>query len=125
MLNYYSAYLKKDHNNTTIADVIAHAEHIKKIAGVDCMGLGGDFDGVEILPKDLEHPGKVRNLLEALYETGTWTEEDLEKLTSKNIRRVFAKVEEVRDSLKGEEPKQDALPVPQYWNSNTITQNFF
>lgn len=52
------------------------------------------------LPKDLEHPGKVRNLLEALYETGTWTEEDLEKLTSKNIRRVFAKVEEVCKNYK-------------------------
>jgi membrane dipeptidase len=73
----------------TIDDVVAHLEHARQVAGIDHVGLGGDYDGVGWLPEGLEDVRGYPRLLEALAER-SWSDEDLAKLTCRNILRVMA-----------------------------------
>jgi membrane dipeptidase len=78
----------------TLADVVEHVEHVREVAGVDHVGLGGDYDGVTTLPDGLEDVSTYPALLEALAERG-WSAEDLGKLTCRNVLRVLRAVEDV------------------------------
>ena len=75
-----------------LADVVAHCEHVREVAGIDHVGLGGDYDGVAVLPRGLEDVSTYPALLEALGDRG-WSEDDLAKLTCRNILRVMRDVE--------------------------------
>ena len=72
----------------TIADVVAHIGHLRDVAGVDHVGLGGDYDGVERQPDGLEDVSCYPHLLTALAEAG-WSSSDLAKLTGDNVLRVL------------------------------------
>lgn len=72
----------------TIADVVAHLEHIREVAGIDHVGIGGDYDGTVDLPDGLEDVTGYPRLLDALAER-RWSAADLAKLTSGNILRVL------------------------------------
>jgi membrane dipeptidase len=76
----------------TIADVVAHLEHARAVAGVDHIGLGGDYDGVDELPVGLEDVSCYPALIEALL-AGHWSESDCGKLASGNILRVMRDAE--------------------------------
>jgi membrane dipeptidase len=76
----------------TLDDVVAHVEHVRDVAGVDHIGLGGDYDGVDILPVGLDDVSGYPVLLEALAERG-WSDDDLGKLTWGNALRVLEGVE--------------------------------
>jgi membrane dipeptidase len=78
----------------TLADVADHLDHAREVAGVDHIGLGGDYDGVESLPAGLEDVSTYPALLAALADRG-WSDADLAGLTSGNILRVMAAAEEV------------------------------
>jgi membrane dipeptidase len=77
----------------TVADVADHVEHAREIAGVDHIGLGGDFDGTPDFPSGLEGVGDYPNLLEELARRG-WAADELGKLTSGNILRVLRATDE-------------------------------
>lgn len=77
----------------TLDDVVAHVEHVRNVAGIDHIGLGGDYDGVTALPKGLEDVAGYPNLFATLAERG-WSREDLEKLGWRNIARVLQQAEE-------------------------------
>ena len=64
---------------------------LRKVAGVDSVGIGGDFNGVETPPVDISDVSHYPEVFEALIEDGEveWTDEDLGKLASGNIIRVF------------------------------------
>ncbi|QGN33671.1 membrane dipeptidase [Microlunatus sp. Gsoil 973] len=85
----------------TLEDVVAHAEHVREVAGIDHIGVGGDFDGVGSLPDGLGDVSAYPNLFTALFERG-WSEEDLLKMAHGNVIRAFAAAEqravELRDS---------------------------
>jgi membrane dipeptidase len=85
----------------TLADVVAHCQHVREVAGIDHIGLGGDYDGVDALPEGLEDVSGYPRLLAALAEQG-WSDADLAKLGWQNISRVLAEAEvvsaELRDS---------------------------
>lgn len=83
----------------SLADVAAHLEHAREVAGVDHLGLGGDYDGVTSLPTGLEDVSCYPALLDALRERH-WSEEDLLRLTSANIVRVFRDAEAVSFRLR-------------------------
>ena len=88
---------KKDHPAPEVdIEVIAnHIDHIVKLAGIDHVAFGSDFDGVGgMLPKGLEDPSKYPNLIYRLLKRG-YTESDIEKICYKNLFRVWNKVEEV------------------------------
>jgi len=76
----------------TIDDVVAHVEHVREVAGIDAIGLGGDYDGVDVLPEGLDDVSGYPRLLEALANRG-WSDADLGKLTWSNALRVLEGVE--------------------------------
>jgi membrane dipeptidase len=76
----------------TLADVIAHAEHVREVAGPDHIGLGGDYDGTDELPVGLQDVSCYPALISALLERG-WPEADCGKLTSGNVLRVLRDAE--------------------------------
>jgi membrane dipeptidase len=76
----------------TLEDVIKHCEHIREVAGIDHVGVGGDYDGVSVLPQGMEDVTSYPRLLTALAARG-WSDEDLGKLTSGNVLRVMRDTE--------------------------------
>ncbi len=72
----------------TLADVVAHAEQVREVAGIDHIGLGGDYDGVDVQPDGLEDVSCYPALIEALLHRG-WSEADCGKLTCGNLLRVM------------------------------------
>jgi membrane dipeptidase len=76
----------------TINDVVQHIDHIQKIAGIDAIGIGTDFNGVECVPQGLEDVSKFPNLTRALLEKG-YKEDDIRKIYSGNLLRVMRAVE--------------------------------
>jgi membrane dipeptidase len=72
----------------TLDDVVAHLDHVRAVAGIDHIGLGGDYDGVDALPTGLEDVTGYPRLLEALANRG-WSDVDLAKLTCRNVLRVM------------------------------------
>jgi membrane dipeptidase len=76
----------------TLADVVAHAEHVREVAGIDHIGIGGDFDGVDVLPAGLEDVSCYPALIAALLDRG-WSETDCGKLASGNLLRVLQDAE--------------------------------
>jgi membrane dipeptidase len=82
----------------TLADVVAHCEHVREVAGIDHVGLGGDYDGVAVLPAGLEDVSTYPALLSALADRG-WSADDLARLTCRNTLRVMREVEAVAHDL--------------------------
>jgi membrane dipeptidase len=76
----------------TVDDVVAHVEHVREVAGVDHIGLGGDYDGVDVLPQGLDDVSGYPRLLGALADHG-WSDADLGKLTWSNAMRVLEGIE--------------------------------
>lgn len=78
----------------TIHHVIDHIDHIAKVAGVDHVGLGSDYDGISVLPKQLEDVSSYPLITQALLDRG-YSEADIKKILGENLLRVMKKVEEV------------------------------
>ncbi|GAA4537573.1 dipeptidase [Amycolatopsis samaneae] len=76
----------------SVEDVVAHVEHAREVAGIDHIGLGGDYDGVAELPQGLEDVSRYPVLFAALLERG-WSEEDCAKLAGRNTLRVLRDVD--------------------------------
>jgi membrane dipeptidase len=72
----------------TVADVVAHVEHAREVAGVDHIGLGSDYDGVAAFPEGMGDVTGHAVLLDRLAERG-WSSLDLAKLMGDNILRVL------------------------------------
>lgn len=86
----------------TIAQVADHIEHIRKIAGVEHIGIGADFDGNSLWPEGLEDVSTYPNLFAELIRRG-WSDADLKLLAGENILRVMAEAEAVSRAMrKGE-----------------------
>jgi membrane dipeptidase len=83
--------------------VADHVEHVRKVAGVDHVGLGGDYDGNDAWPEGLADVSGYPRLLAELARRG-WTDEGLGKLASGNILRVMRQAEEVARRLSRERP---------------------
>jgi membrane dipeptidase len=84
----------------TLGDVADHIEHVKRVAGVDHVGIGSDFDGTDNqLPVGLEDVSTFPALLAELSRRG-WSEEDLRKLAGENALRVITTAERVAARLR-------------------------
>jgi membrane dipeptidase len=82
----------------TIADVIAHVEHVREVAGIDHIGLGGDYDGVDELPSGLEDVSCYPALIDELLPR-KWSDSDCGKLTSGNLLRVLGAAEVAAEQI--------------------------
>jgi len=87
----------------TIADVVGHIQHVRDVAGIDHVGLGGDFDGVGTLPDGIDGVDAYPRILAALMANG-WSEADIRKLAGENILRVMRAVEAVAARKADERP---------------------
>ncbi len=72
----------------TVADVADHVEHIRDVAGIDHVGIGGDFDGIDYTIQKLEDVSTYPRLFEELARRG-WSDADLRKLAGENFLRVL------------------------------------
>lgn len=83
----------------TAATVADHLDHMREVAGIDHLGIGGDYDGTAFTPDGLSDVAGYPNLLAELLERG-WSKADLAKLTWKNAVRVLGAAEDVARSLR-------------------------
>ena len=88
------AQWRKDHPipRGTIHDVANHIDHIVKVAGIDHVGLGSDFDGIDAAPEQLDDVSKYPFLTQELLNRG-YTKEQILKVLGGNLMRVFRAVE--------------------------------
>ena len=85
-----------------ISTLIDHIDHIAKVAGIDHVGLGSDFDGVNgQLPQGIDSPADLPKITEALMARG-YSAEDCHKILGGNLLRVFHEVEQVSKALQVE-----------------------
>ncbi len=77
--------------NATVEDAAECIDHIVKVAGIEHVGIGSDFDGTEIVPRGLEDVSKMPNLTEALLKRG-YSEGDIKKIMGGNFLRVVREV---------------------------------
>jgi membrane dipeptidase len=85
----------------SIAQVADHIEHVRKIAGVDHVGIGSDFDGIDDVIPGLENVSRFPYLLAELARRG-WSDADLRKVAGENFIRVFTQAEVVSARLQKE-----------------------
>jgi membrane dipeptidase len=85
----------------TLSQVADHIDHIKRVAGPDHVGIGGDFDGIDEVIVGLEDVSTYPALFAELSRRG-WTEADLRKLAGENILRVLEQVDAVAKRLRTE-----------------------
>jgi len=83
---------------TTVEDIADHVEHVREVAGVDHIGIGGDFDGVEDLPVGMPDVSGYPRLFAELVGRG-WSDADLVALAGGNVMRVLRDAEAVAREL--------------------------
>ncbi len=91
----------------TLAEVADHIEHVRKVAGIDHVGLGSDFDGIPATPSGLEAVDKYPDLLMELMRRG-WTDAEIAQLAGENILRALAGAEAVAARLRASTPASEA-----------------
>lgn len=82
----------------TVHDLIDHIDHIVKIAGVDCVGLGSDFDGVPMTPEQLDDVACFPVITQALLDRG-YSPHDIRKIMGENTLRVLREAEQVAEVI--------------------------
>jgi membrane dipeptidase len=75
-----------------LSDVVAHVEHVRSVAGVDHVGLGGDFDGSDSYPIGLSDVSGCPGLFAELAKRG-WSAGELRRLAGENVLRAFGDAE--------------------------------
>jgi len=99
----------------TLSQVADHIDHIRKVAGIDHIGIGSDFDGMDSTPEGLEDVSKYPALFAELLRRG-YSEEDVQKIAGRNVLRVMRAAEGVAQRLQKARPPSlatiDALDGP-------------
>lgn len=107
MVNFYNDYVTCS-QKANISDVADHFDHIKKIAGYESVGFGGDYDGVPRVPDGLEDVSKYPDLVAELLRRG-WTEEEIKAALAYNFLRVFQEVEATSNRTSADIPKDEPI----------------
>jgi membrane dipeptidase len=93
-----------------LAEVADHVDHVREVAGVEHVGLGGDYDGVDFQPEGLEDVSGYPRLLAELLARG-WSDAEVAKLTWDNALRVLRDAESVaRELATRRAPSRATLP---------------
>jgi membrane dipeptidase len=91
-----------------LKSLIDHIDHIAKVAGIDHVGLGSDFDGVTSLPEGIDSAADLPKITQALLQRG-YTREQIHKILGGNFMRVMRAVEATAKRLQAERKTADAL----------------
>jgi len=92
----------------TIGDVADHVDHIRKVAGIDHIGIGSDFDGITQTVKDLDNVSTYPRLTAELLKRG-YSEADVKKILGLNVLRVLREAEKVSKRLQAERGPSTAV----------------
>jgi membrane dipeptidase len=84
--------------DATLAQVADHIDHIRTVAGINHVGIGGDFDGITSVPKGLEDVSTYPALTAELLRRG-YTDDDVKRVLGLNLLRVMKKAEDVAARL--------------------------
>ena len=76
----------------SVARIVDHIDHIVKLVGIDHVGIGSDFDGVQVVPADMKSVADLPNLTKELLKRG-YSESDIDKILGGNMLRVMEEVE--------------------------------
>jgi membrane dipeptidase len=111
MVNFYNGFINTDYakpgmpaptkpaNTATLAMLMQHFEHIIKVAGIDHVGIGSDFDGVDgLLPPGMEDVSQLPTITFELLKRG-YSENDVKKVLGENLLRTMSDVEKVKHRL--------------------------
>jgi membrane dipeptidase len=93
-----------------LKSLIDHIDHIAKVAGIDHVGLGSDFDGVTSLPDGIDSVADLPKITQALLQRG-YTREQIHKILGGNFMRVMHEVEATAKRLQAERKDADALSL--------------
>jgi membrane dipeptidase len=105
---FYHEWLDKNKiPRATLQSLINHIDHVVKIAGIDHVGLGSDFDGQNFFPQGMDSAADLPKITEALLERG-YSPGDIRKILGENMLRVFRKVEQVSHELQPGPPNARA-----------------
>jgi len=116
MVNFYPNFVTCS-DVATVADVADHIEYIKNRIGIDFVGIGADYDGVNRTPVGLEDTSKYPNLFQELQDRG-WTDLELKQLAGLNLIRVFRAAEQVSRSMQQAMlPLEDLIPAADLGNN--------
>ena len=88
---------------TSVEDVADHLDHIRRVAGIDHIGVGSDFDGAPSMPEGLEDVSRYPNLFAELLGRG-YSDEDIAKISRGNILRVMRANQGAAGRLSRERP---------------------
>ena len=88
-------------SRATMAQAADHIDHIRRVAGIDHIGLGGDFDGITSVPEGLEDVSKYPVLTAELLRRG-YKDDDVRKILGRNVLRVMREAEKVSRKLQAE-----------------------
>lgn len=103
MVTFVRSFVSNDEDTASLSDVADHIEHVRRVAGADHVGIGGDFDGIEAGPHGLEDVSTYPALFAELSRRG-WSDEDLMKLAGENLLRVMREAERTARRLQRERP---------------------
>ncbi len=111
MINFYNGFINTEYakagdpmptrsaNTATLDMLMAHFEHVIKVAGINHVGIGSDFDGVDgLLPPGMEDVSKLPTITYELLKRG-YSEADVKKVLGENLLRVMAENERVAKRL--------------------------
>ena len=87
-INYCHDFVKSDNSLSTIKDIVNHINYIKDLIGIDYIGFGSDFDGIENDNIELKDASLMPLVLDELRKQG-YSEDDIDKISYKNVLRVF------------------------------------
>jgi membrane dipeptidase len=93
-----------------LKSLIDHIDHIAKVAGIDHVGLGSDFDGVTSLPQGIDSVADLPKITEALMQRG-YSADDVRKILGGNFLRVMRQVEATAHRIQAERKESDALSI--------------
>ncbi|XP_050361358.1 dipeptidase 1-like isoform X1 [Nymphalis io] len=124
MVNFFPDFVKCS-PNATLSDVAEHFHYIKRMIGADYVGVGGDFDGVNRVPRGLEDVSRYPELFAELLRSGQWSVQELKNLAGLNMMRVMRQVEKIRDDMRtnGSEPEEH--PDSPNDNGNCTSNAFY
>jgi membrane dipeptidase len=91
--------LHPDPRHATLLDAADHIDHIRKVAGIDCVGIGSDFEGFDNPPRGLDDVTCYPALLAELLKRG-YSEDDIKKVAGLNLLRVLREAEKVSAKLR-------------------------
>ncbi len=103
MVTFVRSFVSNDEATASLSDVADHIEHVRRVAGADHVGIGGDFDGIEAGPHGLEDVSTYPTLFAELSRRG-WSDEDLMNLAGENLLRAMREAERTARRLQRERP---------------------